>query len=169
MNKKNNKPLNIVSKVKHLVIPILDELSIQLWDIVFEKEGSSWFLKIIIESDTTISFNECEKVSKKLGEFLDEYDFIQQSYFLEVSSPGLNRRLRNAEHFERYINRNVLVKMIRPIDSKRDFNGTLVSYYNNSIVVAIDSVTHEININECSFIKADDEKDFLSNLEGHDE
>ena len=84
----------IANIVAELARPIVDENGLDLWDISFEKEGSDWYLRILLDcTERPITIEDCEAVSRPLSDKLDETDPITQSYFLEVSSPGLGRRL----------------------------------------------------------------------------
>ncbi len=105
---------NTAAMVYDLAKPITDEAGVYLWDVRFEKEGASWFLKVIIDSDDGITFDDCEAVSRPFSGLLDEEDLIEQSYYLEVSSPGVMRELRKPDHFEVCIGDDVVVKLIRP-------------------------------------------------------
>lgn len=156
-----SKKVNTSSVVYDLVKPITDELNLILWDVRFEKEGASWFLRIIIDKKNGgVTFDDCESVSRKIDPILDEVDPIEQSYYLEVSSPGLCRELKKDFHFQQSINKNVLVKTIRPIDGKREFNGVLNSYNDGIICINQQDVSLTFKVSECSFIKLDDDIDF---------
>ncbi len=157
---KDNKRYNTVDKVKSLVIPIIERLDLILWDVCFEKQGPDWFLRVTIDKPFgNVSLNDCENVSRPLDSLLDEEDFIEHSYFLEVSSPGLNRTLKYKEHFERFIGSEVIIKSIRPIDGERDFIGELISFNDGIIKVCVDFKNLEFDISQCSYIKLNDEID----------
>lgn len=98
---------NVTKQTETLVKPILDELQLELVDVVFEKEGQNWFLRVYIDKENGVDIEECGQVSEKLSEKLDETDPIEQAYFLEVSSPGVERPLKKKKR----IFRNILVKM----------------------------------------------------------
>lgn len=82
---------NTVGIVTDLVRPITDELGLDLWDVRFEKEGSTWYLRIFLDKEEGVNIDDCENVSRRLSPILDETDPIVQSYTLEVSSPGIGR------------------------------------------------------------------------------
>ena len=88
---------NTVGIVTDLVRPITDELGLDLWDVRFEKEGSTWYLRIFLDKEEGVNIDDCENVSRRLSPILDETDPIVQSYTLEVSSPGIGRDLRRPE------------------------------------------------------------------------
>lgn len=155
MNKQGS--FSTVGKVRELAAPIIDNLGLILWDIRFEKEGPDWFLRIFIDNDSGISFDDCENVSRPLDKLLDDHDFIEMSYFLEVSSPGINRMLRNVEHFERYMGEEIIVKLVRPLDGNRNFVGKLVSFESGAVNVDVEDLGElNFNLSDCSYIKVND-------------
>lgn len=143
--------------VYDLAKPIAEEQGVYLWDVRFEKEGSSWFLRVILDSNEGITFTECENVSRPLSDLLDEKDFIKQSYYLEVSSPGLMRELRKPDHFEVCIGDEVLVKLIRPRDGQREFIGTLKTYENGIFEIESENNLIAFHISDCSYVKLNDD------------
>lgn len=114
-------------KVYDLAVPIAETLGLELWDIRFQKEGASYYLRIIIDSPDGVGIDDCENMSRAIDPVLDEADPISCSYCLEVSSPGLARPLTREQHYEYAMGMEVRVHTIRPIDNERDFTGTLVS------------------------------------------
>ena len=92
-----------VEKVRELAQPIADELGFFLWDVRFEKEGATWYLRVLIDKDGGIDMDDCEAFTRPMNKVLDEADPISQSYVLECGSPGLGRELRRPEHFELWI------------------------------------------------------------------
>lgn len=151
---------NTVAQVYDLAKPITDQLGLYLWDVRFEKEGASWFLRIILDSDDGINMDDCEAVSRPLNTLLDEKDFISQSYFLEVSSPGEMRALKRPDHFEVCIGDDILVKTIRPVDGVREFSGVLESYDNGSFTLKSGDDCKVFAVTECSYVKLDDAFEF---------
>lgn len=148
---------NTAARAYDLALPIAEEVGVYLWDVRFEKEGSSWFLRVIIDADGGVTIDDCEAVSRPLSDKLDEEDFISQNYYLEVSSPGFNRELRRPDHFEVCIGDAVLVRTIRPWDGVRNFSGVLKSYDNGTFTIADGEETKTFQTSECSFVKLDDD------------
>lgn len=114
--------------VYDLAKPIADEKSLQMWDVRFEKEGASWYLRVFIDKESGINIDDCEALSRPLSDLLDEKDPIKQGYFLEVGSAGLERELLRQSHFETSIGKLVKIKMIRPIEGVRDFIAELSAF-----------------------------------------
>lgn len=150
----------IAKIVDELVRPIVDENGLDLWDISFEKEGSDWYLKIFLDcAERPITIEDCESVSRPLSDKLDETDPITQSYFLEVSSPGLGRRLRTKEHLLASVGRPVEVKLIRPKDGVREFYGVISSAKENDFSLDTEEGVFEFPLGECSYVKWADDLD----------
>ena len=149
---------NTVSKVYELAKPLADSLGVSIWDVVFEKEGASWYLRIFIDKDEGIDLEDCEAFSRPFNKILDEKDFIDQSYIFEVGSPGMGRELRRPEHFERYIGSPVRVRLIRAADGLKEIIGQLKEYNKESIVVD----ETEIKISDAAFIKLYDDEDIFN-------
>ena len=89
-----------VGTVEALVMPVLEQLGMRLWDVRFEKEGPDWFLRIYIDRDEPLDLNACEEATRAINPVIDAADPIDQSYFMEVGSPGLGRKLTRDVHFE---------------------------------------------------------------------
>lgn len=148
---------NTVSTVWELAEPIAKQLGYELWDVRFEKKGADWFLRIFIDKEDGISINDCVDMTHALDEPLDEADPIDQSYCLEVCSPGLERPLKRDSHFEKSIGKLVQVKMIRPLNGERELKGTLTGYDNGNFELTLeDGAKLIINKKETSYVKLDD-------------
>ncbi len=155
-----------VQKVSELARPAAEELGLILWDVRFEKEGASWFLRVFIDKADGVSIDDCEAMSRKLDPLLDEADPIEQSYYLEVSSPGLGRELRKPDHFAFAVGKEIRLHLIRPDgDGLRDFTGVLAGYDGGVLSLHIDGETRCFDENACAYIKLDDDSDIGFNLE----
>lgn len=106
-----------------LVKPITDELNYDLVDVEYKKEGQNWYLRIYIDKIEGIGLTDCELVSGRVSEILDEKDPILDSYYLEVSSPGLDRPLKKEQDFTRYIDREIEVSLYQPLDNSKYYKG----------------------------------------------
>lgn len=146
-----------VNTVWQLAQPIAESLGLELWDVRFEKEGADWFLRIFIDKDGGVSIDDCVEMSHAVDKPLDESDPIEQSYCLEVSSPGVERDLKRDEHFEKCLGEKIMVKLIRPVDGQREFKGILESYDNGNFELLTEEGTKlMINKKEASYVKLDD-------------
>ena len=112
--------------VEALVRPTVEGMGLRLWDVRFEKEGPDWFLRVLIDRDEPLDTDTCEAVSRAIDPLLDEADPIEQSYYLEVGSPGLGRRLTRPEHYEALRGQKCAAHLIRPDEAgRRDLVGIL--------------------------------------------
>ena len=118
-----------------LLAPILNEMDFELVDVEYVKEGSAWYLRAYIDKEGGITVNDCEMVSRKMSDLLDERDFIPDSYIFEVSSPGLGRQLKKDKDFARSIGEVVEGKLFRAVDKRKDFEGILRSFDKEVIVI----------------------------------
>ena len=148
---------NTAEKVREIVLPVCQEMELNLWDVTFEKEGADWFLRIFIDKDGGVSIDDCVDLTHAINKPLDEADPIEQAYFLEVSSPGVERDLVRDEHFSAYIGEKIKVKMIRPVEGKREFSGILESYEDGNVTLRCDDESGiTFTKKEASWIKLDD-------------
>lgn len=155
---------NTVSAVWEIAEPIAQKLGLTLWDVRFQKEGANWYLRIFIDKDGGVSIDDCVDMSHAIDGPLDELDPIEQSYSLQVSSPGVERELVRDAHFERYIGENVMVRFIRAYENKRDYKGRLVSYEDGNVTVELpDGKGLSFNKKEASYVKLDDFGGFEEN------
>ena len=156
---------NTAARIRKLAQPLCDEQGLFLWDVRFEKEGSSWFLRVLIDKDGGVSMEDCENFTRPFNEILDEEDPISQSYVLEVGSPGLGRELKRPEHFEACINDLIRIKLIRPRGGEREFIAGLDSYDKEKIYChLVDDEGNplepiEFDFSECAYIKLYDDYD----------
>jgi len=109
-----------------LALPVLEQLGLTLWDLRFEKEGAGWYLRYFIDKPGGVNIQDCEAFSRAIDKLLDQADPIEQSYTLEVSSPGIERALTRPEHFSFYLGQQIHIRLIRPRDGERDIVGTLI-------------------------------------------
>ncbi len=125
--------------VTEMVSPITEKNHFELVDVEFLKEGANWYLRVYIDKEGGISIDDCQLVSEALGEELDKTDPISQHYFLEVSSPGIERPLKRDKDFIKYKGEQVEVKLFQPIDGKKIFEGKLNGLLDGKISIIIGS------------------------------
>ncbi|KKY02590.1 MULTISPECIES: ribosome maturation factor RimP [Paraclostridium] len=123
--------------IEELVLPITNEHNIELVDVEYVKEAGEYYLRIFIDKDGGVSLNDCEVVTRAINPILDEKDPIKENYFLEVSSPGLDRPLKKEKDFVRYAGRDVEVKLYKPTNGLKHFEAELVELAENKVVKLI--------------------------------
>ena len=123
--------------IEELVLPITNENNIEIVDVEYVKEAGEYYLRIFIDKDGGVSLNDCEVVTRAINPILDEKDPIKENYFLEVSSPGLDRPLKKEKDFVRYAGRDVEVKLYKPINGLKHFEAELVELAENKVVKLI--------------------------------
>lgn len=144
---------NIEIKVEELLKPIIEKLQYDLYDVIYEKEGKDYYLRIIIDKPEGIDINDCEKVNNEINDILDEADYIKNQYFLEVSSPGLERILRKEKHFQSQIGKEISVKLFKPINKQKELIGTLVEYNKEGLTIKVDDTTIKIDSKDIAVTK----------------
>jgi ribosome maturation factor RimP len=126
----------LIDKLIELIRPIVEELNYELYHLEYVKEGQENYLRIYIEKeDGGISLEDCEKVSRAVSDMLDVEDPIAEAYYLEVSSPGMERVLHTDKHLERYIGSNVLVKISGLLNGKKKFEGELLGFNSQELKI----------------------------------
>lgn len=128
-------------RTEELLMPIIKENNYDLWDVEYVREGSSWYLRAFIDKEGGFTVNDCELVSRKLSDLLDKEDFIEDSYILEVSSPGLGRRLKKDRDFEKSIGRDVDVKLFSAVAGSKELTGNLKSFDKEHVVITFEDGT----------------------------
>ena len=125
-------------KTEELIMPLIEQHQFELVDVEYVKEGGNWYLRAYIDKPGGITVDDCELVSRALSDLLDEHDFIEDAYILEVSSPGLGRPLKKDKDFARSIGEEVDVKTFRAIQHQKDFTGILKAYDKEKIVLELE-------------------------------
>lgn len=128
-------------KTEEILLPIMEEYGFELVDVEYVKEGSNWYLRAYIDKPGGITVNDCEVVSRRLSDILDEKDYIEESYIMEVSSPGLGRPLKKEKDFKRSLGEEVEVRTYRMTDKKKEFTGILKSYDADTVTIELEDET----------------------------
>ena len=155
---------NTAQRVEALVRPTVEGMGLRLWDVVFEKEGPDWYLRVLIDKTdgTTMDTDTCADVSHALDPILDEADPIEQSYYLEVGSPGLGRKLTRPEHYEQLKGQKIRAKLIRPnADGVRELAGILTSREGNTITVETPAGPVRFEASAASTVRLCDDEDLF--------
>lgn len=130
-------------ELEKIVLPITENLGYELYDIEYVKEGQDWYVRLYIDSENGINLDDCEKVSEVVGEELDRVDPISTAYLLEVSSCGLERRLREKKHYDAAIGKNVEIKLYKMINKNKTIIGMLKEVSDSDILVQMENCTEE--------------------------
>ena len=145
---------SIEATIEEIVQPIVDAKNFEIIDIEYVKEAGEYYLRVYLDKEGGISLSDCELVSRELSEILDVKDPIKDNYFLEVSSPGLDRPLKKDKDFERYKGRDVEIKLYKPMNGSKQFEGELVGLTDdNNIKVIIDDKEVEFTKKEVALIR----------------
>ena len=143
----------IEEKVESLLSSVINQLGYELYDVEYAKEGKDYFLRIFIDKPEGIDLNDCEKVNNAINELLDEADYIKEQYFLEVSSPGIERILRKDKHLKDNIGSMVELKLFKSINKEENLVGYLKSYDENFITIEKDNKEIQVERKNISVIK----------------
>ena len=143
----------IEEKVESLIEPKVQELGYNLYDVEYVKEGKEYYLRVYIDKDTGISLEDCELVSNNINELLDQADYIKEQYFLEVSSPGIERILKKDKHLKDNIGAKVQIKLFKPVNGKKQYEGILKNFNKSNIEIETASATLEIERQNIGQIK----------------
>ena len=119
---------SVKETVREAILPTVTELGYLIWDITYSKVGADYHLEITIDNDAGINIEDCEKVHRAIDPILDECDPIEGFYYLEVSSPGIERELRTEEHLSLSVGVTVEAKLFAPKDGAKSFVGVLSAY-----------------------------------------
>lgn len=155
-DKTQGKKLSVSELALNLAQPFAEELGLKFWNVKYEKEGSAWFLRyFMFIEERPITIDDCEAFSRKVSDELDRTDPIDGSYYLEVSSPGLEAELEETWHFERNIGNKVQIKLVRPFENKREFIGPLVKFEDKIITVSdeISGNEYEFELSKTAYVK----------------
>ena len=144
---------SLETKIKEVLEPVINDLGFKVYDIIYEKEAQDYYLRVFIEKDEVISSDDCALVSQTIDPILDEKDFIKGSYLLEVSSPGLERRIRDDAQLERAINSKIEVHTYKKVKDDKVLVGNLISFSENNIILDINNENIEIDRNNISTMK----------------
>ena len=140
----------ITELTAELAAPAIAEQGCTLWDVEYVKEAGTWYLRILIDKEGGVDMLDCEAISRKVSDRLDEADPIEGSYTLEVGSAGAERALKRPADFARFMGSPVLVKLYRNLDGRKEFAGTLAAYDEQS-----GDVTVTVGKSDMTFPKKD--------------
>jgi len=125
-------------KTEALLLPMMEEHHFELVDVEFVKEAGTWFLRAYIDKPGGITIDDCEVISRALSDLLDEENFIEETYILEVSSPGLGRPLKKDKDFERSLGESVEVRLFRAVEKQKEFTGILKAWDKDTVTLGFE-------------------------------
>lgn len=147
------KHVNIESRLESLLQPIINDLGYILYDVQYIKEGKDYYLRVTIDKEDGISIEDCENVNNAINEPLDTENIIQDSYFLEVSSPGIERILRKSWHYEKQIGNCITIKLFKAINKSKEFTGILRVYNEENLKLEVDGELLTFNLKDIAVAK----------------
>ena len=131
-------------QTEQLLLPIVESHGFELVDVEYVKEAGTWYLRAYIDKPGGITVNDCELVSRTFSDILDEKDYIEDTYILEVSSPGLGRPLKKEKDFARSIGEEIEIRTYRAIDRQKEFIGILVEYDKDTVTIEYEDETTQV-------------------------
>ena len=127
-----------VKKTEEFLSGLKLPFGFEVVDVEYVKEAGTWYLRAYCDTDSGIGVDECADISRALSDWLDKEDFIDDSYILEVSSPGLGRQLKKDKDFERELGKRVELKLYKAVDGLKENDGILKSYDNDTVTIEVD-------------------------------
>ena len=144
----------IEGKVENLIKDQIEKIGYELYDVLYIKEGPNKILRIVIDSPKGISLDDCEKVNNEIKETIDTANPIEEQYFLEISSPGIERVLRKDKHLEQNIGKDINVKLFKKDENgAKEYLGTLKEFNQNEIIIETEEQEIKIERKNISQIK----------------
>ena len=133
--------------------PVVAEQGCELWDVEYVKEAGTWYLRLYIDKEGGVSINDCEAISRRVSDLLDEADPIEGSYTFEVSSAGAERPLKRPSDFERFLGSPVTVRLYQNKDGRKEYAGTLAGYDNGAVLLSVGSDTLRFEKAEIALVR----------------
>ena len=136
-----------------LAAPVIAEQGCELWDVEYVKEAGTWYLRLYIDKDGGVNISDCEAISRRVSDLLDEADPIEGSYTFEVSSAGAERPLKRPSDFERFMGSPIIVRLYKNKDGRKEFSGTLAGYDNGAVLLAVGEETLRFEKAEIALVR----------------
>ena len=149
----------VAQKVWEMALPLADRLGLIIWDVQYLKEGAEWILRIYIDKPQGVGIDDCVEMSRAIDPVLDQEDPVPDEYVLEVSSPGINRRLSRPEHFDAYMGEPVRARLIRPLeDGTKELEGLLIDADQEGFELQLsEDISVDVQKKECAWVSALDD------------
>lgn len=132
------------AKAEQFLTKLLAEYQFELVDVEYVKEAGNWYLRAYIDKEGGITVDDCEVVSRRFSDWLDQEDFIEDSYIMEISSPGLGRPLKKDKDFERSLGEEVEIRLYKPRNKQKEFTGILKAYDKDTVTIETEDGTEEV-------------------------
>ena len=139
--------------VAELAAPVAAEFGCELWDTEYVREAGQWFLRLYLDKDGGVDILDCENVSRKVSDLLDQADPIEGSYIFEVSSAGAERQLKRPSDFEKFLGSPVLLKTYQNRDGRKEFPGVLKEYDGGAVVLEMGKQELRFEKNEVAMVR----------------
>lgn len=139
--------------VAELAAPVAAEFGCELWDTEYVREAGQWFLRLYLDKDGGVDILDCESVSRRVSDLLDEADPIEGSYIFEVSSAGAERQLKRPSDFEKFLGSPVLLKTYQNRDGRKEFPGVLKEYDGGAVVLEMGKQELRFEKNEVAMVR----------------
>ncbi len=144
----------LLDRIKELVVPFLENMQVDIVELKLQRQNRQIFLRFLVDkAEGGITLKECANLNTEIGKILDDADLLQESFMLEVSSPGLDRPLSTAKDFRRVINRNIKVYLSEAVEGKIELQGKLIKAENNSIAISANDAQIVIAIDKINKAK----------------
>ena len=143
----------VTETVRELALPVVEEQGCKLWDVEYVREGDQRFLRLYLDKDGGVDILDCENVSRKVSDLLDEIDPIEGSYIFEVSSAGAERQLKRPSDFEKFMGSPVLLKTYQNRDGRKEFAGVLKGYDGGAVVLEMGTQELRFEKNEVAMVR----------------
>lgn len=152
------KKVEIEERTESLVLPIIESAGLELWDVEYVKEGSDYYLRVYIDKSGGVNIDDCVLVTKALNEKLDADDFIEDAYILEVSSPGLTRKLKKDKEFEKSIGKLIRVKLYKAEEGSKEHIGRLKEFAPDKLTIEVDEADISLSRDNISSVRLEYEE-----------
>lgn len=139
--------------VAELAAPVAAEFGCELWDTEYVREAGQWFLRLYLDKDGGVDILDCENVSRRVSDLLDEADPVEGSYIFEVSSAGAERQLKRPSDFEKFLGSPVLLKTYQNRDGRKEFPGVLKEYDGGAVVLEMGKQELRFEKNEVAMVR----------------
>ena len=152
------KKVEIEERTESLVLPIIESAGLELWDVEYVKEGSDYYLRVYIDKSGGVNIDDCVLVTRALNEKLDADDFIEDAYILEVSSPGLTRKLKKDKEFEKSIGKLIRVKLYKAEEGSKEHIGRLKEFAPDKLTIEVDEADISLSRDNISSVRLEYEE-----------